>query len=72
MKNLKDFNELTDILGGTLKLAYKLNVRQQTVESWGKSGIPTKYWDDIACTAKHRKVTPLSLFNLNKKITNKK
>lgn len=63
------FETLLEICGGSLELAYQLKIRQQTVESWAKIGIPQKYWSDICSLADNAKlVNPTSLFKLNERI----
>ena len=44
---MKKFEDLLEACGGSLNLAYKLGVRQGTVEGWRSRGVPLKYWEKI-------------------------
>jgi len=55
MSEIKSVEELIFAFGGPVHIASKFNVHQITVERWGKSGIPSKYWKLLS------KLTGLSL-----------
>lgn len=48
---------------GSLVLAYRLKIRQQTVEQWRITGIPSKYWKPII-SASRGKITSDNLLQL--------
>lgn len=50
--------------GNSLELAYKLKVRQSTVESWERIGIPQKYWEKICMICNNHKI--VNVTNLHK------
>ena len=49
-------DEIIDVLGGTTKLAKKLNVSKTNVSMWRIRGIPWRWRPTIAKMAKARKI----------------
>ena len=64
--NIKYVQDIYDLAkGGSMEIAYKLQVHSRTVERWPRQGIPDKYWQQL-----HELygVTPLECFKLNARI----
>lgn len=66
-KPIKNIQDVYDLAGSAGVLANKLGVHQVTAEGWRRSGIPTKYWDDIC---KHYNISPAELFSVSKAARN--
>lgn len=68
---MQKYEKLLSFFGGSLKLAYELDVHQQTVESWKKrGGIPEHpYWEQIIKVSKG-KFDAKFLHELNKEVRN--
>lgn len=62
---VKKVFEIIENAGGSIKLAYELNVHQYTIERWKRFGIPPKYWSFLQ---KKYGVTASELLNMNEKI----
>lgn len=63
---VKTFQDLYDACGGTLQIAYTLQIHQTAVERWQRVGIPQKHWDTLVKLS-NGNVTPGELYSLTKK-----
>lgn len=61
---LKTWKDFMFEVGDSLTLAFKLKVRQTTVESWERIGIPQKYWENICIICNNHKI--VNVTNLHK------
>lgn len=66
MKNIED---ILTAVGGTLAVAQKLKLREQSVQKWITRGIPQKHWAQLIKLSKGT-ITASQIFALNQKITN--
>lgn len=64
MEKIKSIEDLFKKAGGSIHVAAALNVHQQTVVRWLKTGIPGHNWGNLA---KIYGITPNELFAISEK-----
>lgn len=64
-----EISDVLELLGGSMKIAFKLGLSQSTVSNWVRKGIPEKYWSEIIRLSKG-KISLIRLHTLNESLRN--